>query len=505
MTIATLEPRVISLKELYQQALSIPDYQRPYKWTEKHVRTLFDDLDYFVAGITAKNRDDDRYKYRLGTIVLHKPTLIIRTKNHNDCYQRHLRKIVQYKLPDAKKNIVDGQQRTLTFYLIWHALQARKSQLNRLILPEFSLEIPACRMSQENLHRNYDVVEKLIDKPRSKPLEEYIDILLTKCEFVIVELSKLSEAFQFFDSQNSRGLDLHPHDLLKAYHLREFDPAEVACKAQAVQQWEQRNEKDVHRIFSQFLYPIRQWTKGKKAFHFSKERIEGFKGLSLHQEDHLPLSQSHRILHSMVDEYNSDRFRRVDNIHLSYPFQITQTMINGRRFFEWFTHYESKALGLLHPQSDEAWVEPLLKTEMSKKIWKVINGVALTENPKDYDYSGRTRTGDGYVRKVLNAFLLAYYDRFGEAEFSSALEIGFIWAYRLRLTQSSIYESSIENYVIDHNLFRRLDQSLRPKDFFNFSLNIYIGSNETSEKSSKSKVEGIKKLFREMKCMAEQG
>src|SRR5690606_31519674 len=328
MTIATLEPRVISLKELYQQALSIPDYQRPYKWTEKHVRTLFDDLDYFVAGITAKNRDDDRYKYRLGTIVLHKPTLIIRTKNHNDCYQRHLRKIVQYKLPDAKKNIVDGQQRTLTFYLIWHALQARKSQLNRLILPEFSLEIPACRMSQENLRRNYDVVEKLIDKPRSKPLEEYIDILLTKCEFVIVELSKLSEAFQFFDSQNSRGLDLHPHDLLKAYHLREFDPAEVACKAQAVQQWEQRNEKDVHRIFSQFLYPIRQWTKGKKAFHFSKERIEGFKGLSLHQEDHLPLSQSHRILHSMVDEYNSDRFRRVDNIHLSYPFQITQTMIN---------------------------------------------------------------------------------------------------------------------------------------------------------------------------------
>ena len=76
-------------------------------------------------------------------------------------------------------------------------LASEKSQLNRLILPEFSLEIPACRMSQENLRRNYDVVEKLIDKPRSKPLEEYIDILLTKCEFVIVELSKLSEAFQF--------------------------------------------------------------------------------------------------------------------------------------------------------------------------------------------------------------------------------------------------------------------------------------------------------------------
>lgn len=319
MTAATamLESRVISLKELYQQHLSIPDYQRPYKWTEKHVRVLFDDLDYFVAGITAKNRDDDRYKYRLGTIVLHKGST------------------------EAKNDIVDGQQRTLTFYLIWHALHARKDQLNKLGLPEFSLDIPACRISQENLRRNYEIVEKLIDKPRSKPLLEYIDILLGKCEFVIVELSKLSEAFQFFDSQNSRGLDLHPHDLLKAYHLREFDPLEAELKTKAVQQWEQRDEKEVHWIFSHFLYPIRQWTKGEKAFYFGKTQVEGFKGLSLHQEDHFPLSQSYRILHSMVDEYNDDRFRRVDNIHLAYPFQITQTMINGRRFFEWFSHYES--------------------------------------------------------------------------------------------------------------------------------------------------------------------
>ncbi len=475
MTTATLIPKIISLKDLYQQQLSIPDYQRPYKWTEKHVRTLFDDLDYFVAGITAKNRDDDRYKYRLGTIVLHKGSA------------------------EAKKDIVDGQQRTLTSYLIWYALKARANQLNKLGLPEFSLDIPACRISQENLRRNYEVIEKLIDKPRSKPLAEYIDILLSKCEFVIVELSNLSEAFQFFDSQNSRGLDLHPHDLLKAYHLREFDPSEAELKMKAVQQWEQRDEKEVHRIFSHFLYPIRQWTKGEKAFHFGKAQVEGFKGLSLHQEDQFPLSQSYRILHSMVDEYNSDRFRKVDNIHLAYPFQITQTMINGRRFFEWFSHYESKALGLLRPQSHDAWVEPLLTKAMSKKIWKVINGVALTENPKDYDYSGRTRTGDGYVRKVLNAFLLAYYDRFGEVEFSSALEIGFIWAYSLRLKQSSIYESSIENHVIGQNLFRRLDQSLRPKDFFNFSLNIYI------EVSQTSKAIGVEKLFKEMKCMAEQG
>ncbi len=49
----------------------------------------------------------------------------------------YLRMIVQHKLPDVKKNIVgmDNTGKTLTFYLIWHALKARKKlNLNRLTL-----------------------------------------------------------------------------------------------------------------------------------------------------------------------------------------------------------------------------------------------------------------------------------------------------------------------------------------------------------------------------------
>ena len=34
---------------------------------------------------------------------------------------------------------------------------------------------------------------------------------------------RLAEAFQLFDSQNNRGKSLEPHDLLKAYHLRQQD------------------------------------------------------------------------------------------------------------------------------------------------------------------------------------------------------------------------------------------------------------------------------------------
>lgn len=39
-------------------------------------------------------------------------------------------------------------------------------------------------------------------------------------EVVVLKVNEISEAFQLFDSQNTRGRALDPHDLLKAYHLR---------------------------------------------------------------------------------------------------------------------------------------------------------------------------------------------------------------------------------------------------------------------------------------------
>ena len=36
--------KVVKLKEILGKDLSIPGYQRPYKWTIKHVQQLLDDL-----------------------------------------------------------------------------------------------------------------------------------------------------------------------------------------------------------------------------------------------------------------------------------------------------------------------------------------------------------------------------------------------------------------------------------------------------------------------------
>lgn len=73
---------------LSDKQLSIPIYQRPYKWTVKNIHQLFADI------ITHK----DKSSYRLGTIVFHQD--------------------------DELKQIVDGQQRTISLMLAVRALQS---------------------------------------------------------------------------------------------------------------------------------------------------------------------------------------------------------------------------------------------------------------------------------------------------------------------------------------------------------------------------------------------
>lgn len=75
------------------------------------------------------------------------------------------------------------------------------------------------------------------------------DLLLNKCQVAVFILDDISEAFQFFDSQNARGRDLEPHDLLKAYHLREFSVQEEHLQAGAVAHWESLASNDLATLF----------------------------------------------------------------------------------------------------------------------------------------------------------------------------------------------------------------------------------------------------------------
>lgn len=453
---APLGKRIMSLRELLSEAaLTIPAYQRPYKWTGKNVQQLFDDI------ATHK----DKPLYRLGTIVLHRE--------------------------NGSLNIVDGQQRTITLLLTVKALvklrlagivrpelkKLLRSLGEDMIQPRFESEI-----SQANIRNNYIAISRIVE--RADFTEELIDFLLNRCQVVVFELADISEAFQFFDSQNARGRDLEPHDLLKAYHLREFEDDEEV-KANTVSRWEGTESDELAELFARYLYRMRNWSKGRSARYFGKDDTHLFKGISLGTATRYPHVEQLRIVHHFVDAYNGQFERKIDGRSMAFPFRVDQTIVNGRRFFEMTAHYQERIAAV---GGKPGGLRKLLEAQS-------LDGFAARILDSIDRYRGRHRTGDGFVRTMFDCLLICYIDKFGFADISRAIEKSFIWAYTVRLQMESVQIATVDNYVLDNNLFRVLGEAIAPADFVNRHLGVvaHIRSSHTTE---------INALFKDMRYAA---
>ena len=209
-------------KSIGNVKLNIPEYQRPYKWTARNAIQLLDDI------TEAKN--ENKEVYRVGTLILHKD----KDENGNERY-----------------NIVDGQQRTITFSLLLYALY--KATGETITIDFLGQQVFNNEYSRRNVPNNYNAFRRRVgakgeaddkmDHDRNiKQLRKYIE---DQCELIVVITDDLSEAFQFFDSQNARGKALYPHDLLKAYHLREMAGMDDAKTEKIVEEWEKIPQHDL--------------------------------------------------------------------------------------------------------------------------------------------------------------------------------------------------------------------------------------------------------------------
>lgn len=432
-----LENSIIKVSQLVQlETLQIPLYQRPYKWTTRNIHQLFQDIQHHST----------KQAYRLGTIVFH--------------------------LEGGKYlNIVDGQQRTLTFFLIIYALiQQRLNSLerNNLIEQLEFLKKPIgdfmesqCfdnDISQQNLHNNYQEIKRLVS--HGDFTEEHIDFLLNRCEVVTFTLTRISEAFQFFDSQNARGRDLEPHDLLKAYHLREFSEQEQELKGPTIAGWESLESNELTSLFAQYLYRIRRWALGHSARYFGKNEVGIFKGVNIDQVAHFPYVELLRIAHHYVDDYNSQYYRKIDGQNKVFPFYLDQMIINGRRFFEMVNHYQQQVKAITEAANKES--SQFMDVELSTQAKDIL---CVLQN-----YPNRYRTGDMYVRAMFDCGLIFYIDKFGSVELSKAIEKIFIWSYQLRIKQQVVQLATMDNHVLNQNLFRLIKDAVLPSDVLSISL-----------------------------------
>lgn len=408
---------IIKLGKVYSLNLKIPEYQRPYKWTGKNVNNLIDDI------ISNKNKSE----YRLGTLVLHQ------TKQEDD---------------DIFE-IVDGQQRIITIALILFALNKNKEELlrywenlnklheNELLKHNFDNPI-----SQKNIYKNYQLIKQRINDFN----EATVDFLLTKCTFVKIVLNDVSEAFQFFDSQNSRGKELEPHDLLKAYHLREMREIPSDEQIEIIEKWEDIDTEELASLF-EYLYRIKNWSKLKSAREFTKDEISVFKGINLNNKIYYPYK---RIFY--VAEYFIEKIAKAPLVETEYPFQLDNIIINGKHFFEMIYQYSKLKKDL-----------PNLIKKWNSEIYNILYADHKYNNK---DYAGYYRVGDNYTKILFECACMYFLDKFGEDKWlTKVFEKLFLWAFSLRLTSGSIKFVSVDKFARkDDSFFKYIKEALYASD-----------------------------------------
>lgn len=439
-------------KFLQRKNLAIPSYQRPYKWTQEHTEKLWTDIQENLP---------NEGMYRLGTIVLH-----------------HDEKDVL--------NIVDGQQRTLTLVLLIKALLSLKIDKQNNLLsglantgyftPTFSQSTH--QITKTNLYNNYASLSRLLKQNTNT--DELVHFILCRCEFVVVTLHNISEAFQFFDSQNSRGKDLNPHDLLKAYHLRQFNKSETEdVKNTTIAAWEAIEDDKLATLFSDYLFNIRRWCRGMDAKKFTKDDIDIFKGISAECE--YPLARVWQLAYEKIACEQKDNEEKDNGLY-----QLDQPLINGRYFFKWVSHYNENMK--FHEDALEALKERLEDFNKPKSSAKDI----LDELGR---YRGRYRSGDKYVFNLFSCLLMLYIDKFANTRLDEAIEKSFIWSYLVRLDNKRLTLNSINNYVRKKSHFMTIQYAVAPNDFLNQKFKYH----KDKDKEYAAGLEKIRTLFNDMR------
>ena len=157
---------IVTVQSIVGYNIGIPYYQRPYKWKMKHVLQLLDDIYLSMC-----ERNDS---YRIGSVILH---------NDNDIL-----------------HVVDGQQRLVTLCLILHNISPHSYDTSKLKL--LSSEFPNV-VSKNNINFNYLGISVWLQKLSTDDRLAFAEYVLKNCEFVKIQIFKLNEAFQLFDSQNA--------------------------------------------------------------------------------------------------------------------------------------------------------------------------------------------------------------------------------------------------------------------------------------------------------------
>ena len=240
---ATIKGAEYPVSEIFSQYFDyvIPNFQRPYAWTEEEAGKLFSDLYDFYTG----QPEDEQYF--LGSIVLYKPdekkpfsevidgqqrlttltillALITSMIPKDDDYYDDFRGFIIEKGSPVKgipaKPRVTIREREKDFFRK-HVQEFHFEDLFALDVGAQTTEakkniILNAKLLSENLKRSFADIEEI---------KAFGSFILNRCFIVQVTTSTREAAFRIFSVMNNRGLDLKATDIFKANLIGVLPPS----------------------------------------------------------------------------------------------------------------------------------------------------------------------------------------------------------------------------------------------------------------------------------------
>ncbi len=412
--------------EIFKQYknISVPEYQRPYRWTTEKVDELLMDLEEFF--ITKSNQN---LEYYMGGILF---------------FQDSKKK---------KSQIIDGQQRLTTLTLIQYFLDGELH--------------PNQNLAYNNHISFYNIKKNLTYLTEKKTLLDKLHQLnfFARLRFTLILSDNEDNAFAFFDSQNNRGVTLGADDFLKAYHLREVYSEHL--QEHLAQDWERtvfnsQKEKNfetgLQHLFYKILYRARMWRGQSQLIPEDKDVL-----LKTFQKQTLksPYNDFYKLFPGRVNQRykflspkddNTSEFLREEKENqntLDLPFSIRQPIFRGHNFFKFTQKYHNIHLHLFSETS---------ATEVS------------VEKARKYYYEIYTEKMSIYLRHYMQLCMVMYYDTFGDAKIDEAVKYFDYLIGSIRVEKYYVKKEAVKNSLIDNsnNLLDVIANAYIPQEVFEF-------------------------------------
>lgn len=260
----------------------IPEYQRPYAWTSEQIETLFEDIWEFATTIGGL---DQNGSYFLGSIV-------------------------SFENENGEQEIIDGQQRITSLFLLLRAIYTKlihgddahtdaaqnfirqiepaiwrtdnrtgKVDYNNIlltskvvdnegneILRDILKEGVASPDANDNYSKNYLLFQKLYDDHCTKsPLKiyDFIYALLNQAILLPISADSQDTALTIFSTLNNRGLPLSDADIFKAKIYNNLKDDE---KENFISQWKtlEKEATEAHESIQQLFYYYMFYLRAKE-------------------------------------------------------------------------------------------------------------------------------------------------------------------------------------------------------------------------------------------------